>query len=866
MSKIKEILCMHHSHLDVGYTHPQPMLLELQCDYIEQAIDLCLKTSDWPEESRFRWTCEATYPLMKWFESASPKRVKLFRKFVEEGRISVTALPMHTTPDCTSMQWTQALQDLDIIRKLSGSKITTAINHDVNGQPWTISSLMLDSNIQFYMTGINIHFGGIPFERPYAFRWETPDGRSLPSFVGEHYSLFSQFFFTYENDTKKMHQGVQEYINRIEKSNWKEDFVVLTATNPPLYDNNCPDANLADLIRRYNEEGHEQVIRFVTPEMIYERICRKGIDNLPKHAGDWTDYWSFGCASTARELKINRRAKNLLYKADFLECVADAKPSERYKSVQENAYKNALLFDEHTWGAAESITKPDQEETYAQEIHKKEFAYAAADSAAYLLSCQMEDAAANPIQADEQEGLLIVNPTGFTVQQELTIPSYMTQHGRTLAALRAKEYLPYAKENPDSISFGTIEVPPFTMRRIPFSRLENQAGKQAKGCRISDTEIITPYYHITLQPDNGRVLQIKDTRTGRSLIDQKSKWGFFDLIEERIDPRFASLSRKAIFPRDVDKGNKNISQWQHGWKAKYESISAFLDWSIEQTGDKVTIVYHSRAKEIPWLEQRISFSSVHSRILLDACFTKEKEEEPHSIYFAFPLSLQDGWSCVYDTADTFVRADEEQLGSVCRDYFMIDKSISVYDEAGGVTLACPDAPMVQIGGFQFGRENKHIKREKNPLLLAWTMNNYWDTNFAVSQEGKMSFHYEISSFDKFCKKDAYKAGMLATSPCAVGAAISCKRENNKELFHCESMTCTPIFFRPQMNAKGWLVAVKNHSDNEGVSVLSVPGKQILYSAITDIQGNLRQELKVIDNMVKLEQAPNSIVFLQIVIE
>ena len=866
MAKIKEILCLHHSHLDVGYTHPQNMLLELQCDYIEQAIDLCLQTSDWPEKSRFRWTCEATYPVMKWLETADKERVELFRKLAKEGQISVAALPMHTTPGCTAMQLTQSLQNLDKIRQLSGCEITTAINHDVNGQPWTLSSLLLDSNIKFYITGINIHFGGIPFPRPYSFLWESPDGRSLLSFIGEHYSLFSQFMFTSENDTKKMHQGVQEYIERIEKTDWQEDFVYLTATNPPLYDNNCPDANLADLIRRYNEEGHEQVIRFVTPEMLYERISRKGLNALPKHAGDWTDYWNFGCASTAREVKINRRAKNLLLKADFLECVTNMIPTKRYSTIQETAYKSALLFDEHTWGASDSVNKPDQEETYAQENHKKEFAYTAADNAAYLLSCQMEHAAANPIQADGQEGLIIVNPTGFTVQQELNIPSYMTEPGRTLAAIRAKNYLPYAQNNSDFIPFGTIEMSPFSMRRIPFTKLHNQTGKQPEGCEILDSEIITPFYHITIQPTNGRIIQIKEKGTGRNLINDESEWGFFDLVEECIDPRYAPISRSSIFHRDIEKGNQSISQWQNNWKSKHESINKFIDWEIEETGEKITLVYHSSAKGIKWLEQRITFFSIHSRINLDVSFNKFKDEEPQSIYFAFPLSLNAGWNCVYDTADTFVRLDEDQIGASCRDYITVDKSISVFDELGGFTLACPDAPLVQVGGFQFGKENKHISRDENPLLLSWPLNNYWDTNFASSQEGIMSFHYELSTFTKFNAIDAYKAGMLATSPCAVGAAISCKEETNTELFHCDSSNSSPIFFRPQYSKEGWLIAIKNFSNTEETCVLSVPGKNINYSAVTDIQGNIKQELHVINNRVELKQKPNAITFLQICLE
>lgn len=862
MSRIKEVLCLPHSHLDIGYTHPQNMLLELQSDYIEQAIDLCQQTADWPEESRFRWTCEATYPVLRWLKTAEPDRVEAFRKLVKEGYISIAALPMHTTPGCTALQLTQALQNLDEIRELTGSKITTAINHDVNGQPWTMANMLLDSQVQFYLTGINIHMGGIPFPRPYAFLWEAQDGRKLPSFIGEHYSLFSQFMFTYLGSTEKMHEGVQEYVNRIEQSGWKEDFVYLTATNPPLFDNNCPDADLPALVRKYNEEGHEQKIRFVTPEMLYERVKKMGLENLDVHAGDWTDYWNFGCASTAREVKINKGAKMLLHKSDFLS-FANEENSSRHHKLTDEAYENTVLFDEHTWGSTDSINEPDQDDTYAQLNHKKEFAYTAADLSAYLVSKQIEKFAENPLQATGQEGIVLVNPTGVELEHKLEVPEYMLENSRTLAAARARDFLPYAKNKRAVKDFGTRTVAPFSAEWIPFTTLEEQRKNIKKNYEVTENKIQTPYYDVTFNKENGRILQIRDKRTNRNLLQTDGEWGLFDVVEENIDERFAPAHRDTLYPENVDLRNKNISVWNHDWRAVRQGIQKFEGFKIEEKEEEVTFCYYSESKSLKNIEQRITFSGVHPRISLDIVFVKEPVEEPEGIYLAFPLQMDQGWKCVYDTADTFVALDDEQLGTMCRDYITLDKSVSLFDEKGGVTLACPNAPMVQIGGFWFGKEKREIEREENPLLLAWPMNNYWCTNFAASQEGKMSLHYELTAFEHFDTKEAYQRGVQAAKPCVLGAAIKCQEEKNKELLHCDSTDSFPIFVRPEYQKDGWMVAVKNFADHEDAFKISVPGKKIQSAAITDIQGNVRQQIETDGEFVAFSHGANSITFLKI---
>lgn len=857
MSKIKEILCMHHSHLDIGYTHPQTLLLELQRDYIDQAIDLCLSTSNYPEESKFRWTCEATYPVLKWLQTATDERKAQFKKLIKDKQISVTVMPMHTTPLCNTAQMDYMLKLSADLSKCLDIPISTAINHDVNGQPWTMSQMLLDSGIDFYITGINIHFGGIPFKRPAVFRWETPDRRELLTFLGEHYSLFSQFLNTSLSDTGLMDKGIKDYVNRLEQGGYNYDFAFLTATNPPLYDNNSPDAGLAELINKYNQEGHEYTVRFVTPEMLREKVLSINKNDIPVHKGDWTDYWNFGCGSSAKETRVNRRAKETIRKAELLEAFSGS-PGAFYDRAKDEAYINAVMFDEHTWGASQSISDPDDEEVYSQRMHKSQMAYKAADLSAYLLGRQAEQLAENAFQSDQPDGIIVVNTSSTEQEIELKVPETFLEKGRHLSAIRMKRLLPYNSKDEDYKYFGTEKLPPFSWTKIPFSVLEqNRAAKpaEAKGYKITGNSIETPYYRMTFNPATGRIEQLYDLSSDWAMLDKNSQWTLFEYVRETIDPLYNEEHRSTFFPRDVELGNRSVSVWNHNWKGRRQSAERILKWHIEEEANSVSFVMEFEAEGVEALKQKITFSTLHSRIKFKAYMKKENFTKPEGIYFAFPLNINGGWKSRFDTAGTFIELDREQLGKVSRDWVTVDQTVSIYDDEKGIVLACPDAPMVQIGDFNFGRESQSIERKENPLLLAWPMNNYWDTNFWISQPGPIQLSYEMTPFKEFDAINAYNLGQLANEPLVINAAVSCKEVERGKLFEGCGEGVVPILIRPAKKEGGLIVMLKNMTEAEDQYSFSLPGKKILRACLVNVLGEEISEINVIDNKVNVNIPP-----------
>jgi len=756
---IEEILVLHHSHLDVGYTHSQPILWRLQAEYISQTLDWLERTSDLPEDCRPKWTCEATEPVRRWLTTATPSQLVRFKDLHNQGRIGLSALRWHVS----------SLIDRDGIRRLLAGKreledvvgrpIPVACQHDVNGVPWPIADELLDAGVDLYVTAVNRHLGRPVAPRPGLFDWRAPSGRRLRVFNGSHYTMFDQLLNSWDDSVERMAEGWDAFHERLRSADYRLPFVYLTSTcSPIMWDNAPPNPYLPDLIRRWNEQERGPRIRYATFDDLRERVGRVPESEIPTFEGDWTDFWSFGAGSTPVATAVNQQAKSLLTAAEAL----GASPA-----LLAEAAEHVDLFEEHTFSYWDS----EQGNLQAQAIEtiKQAGAFEGHELAAFAVLDRLEHLAGNPAADKGIAGVLVCNPTAYPRTAAVDLPEGWFAEAspateRTYRASRMSyENRPWRVPGPDERrrTSGAIDLAPGQWRILRLEDLpapvfpgqpthevfrQRTAARELNFAtavnRIAATgSIESPFHVLTYEPDSGRITSLIDRATGREILRPRPGMDLLSFVQERPDP-LVDDSRRAFYRRDLDREMLDESCWEP-WSPIREPAERVVACRVDERPGRIVLERVFAAPGTRSLIQRIRLDALDPVIHIDVEVDLVGTASPRSVYFALPLVMDSDWRAEFDTAGQRVLLDEQQLPEASRGWVTVQSTATMWDAHGAVTLITPSAPLVQFGDFHFGPPPQHIERPTDPLLLSWAVNNYWDTNFPQVQNGPVKLHYGL---------------------------------------------------------------------------------------------------------------------------
>ena len=763
-SRVEEILLLHHSHLDVGYTHSQPIVWELQLEYLSQAVDWLEQTAGLPEPSRPKWTCEATEPVLRWLAAASEHETDRFTSLVHQGRIGLSALRWHVNANIDRPGLERLIAGKHELEERLKTSIRVACQHDVNGVPWPLADVLIDHGVELYVAAINTHLGRSVQPRPGIFNWQSPSGRGLRVFNGHHYTMFDQLLYAWDDSVDRMAAGWRELEGRLLRSGYSHPFVYLTSTcSPVMWDNGPPNPFLPELVAKWNESELGPIIRYATFDDLLQRVRVISDDDIESLSGDWTDYWSFGLGSAPIATALSRRAKRLLSAASTLS-------GGRPHPTASRAADLIDLYDEHTFGFWD--TADDHPQTQTIEMLKQALAHEGYELASFAVMDALEQLAGNPLANRQIAAVLLCNASSEPVVIRPEIPeswigdqpvstsrtyraSRMTYANRTWETMRQAELQ----------TVGPIELAPLSWRVIPIDRLPEASDAGTVFHRIetkprfgqdagfvsvaADYEprvgiIETPAHTLEYDPDSGRILALRDGR-GHALLSTRPGIDFFSPARERTDALVESR-RYAFYLRDLEREKVDLSCWRD-WNPVRETAGRVTSLRTVEAPDRITLVRELDLPGARRLAQSFTLSADDPIIRIDVELELDPHQVPQALYFAIPLSMPAGWRGLFDSAGAPIELDRQQLPGACRNWVTAESFAAIGDKSGAAVLLCPDAPLVQFGDFHFGPPLDEVPRPAKPLLLAWPVNNYWDTNFQRAELRTIRLRYGFVAVD-----------------------------------------------------------------------------------------------------------------------
>ena len=761
------VYLFHHSHTDIGYTELQSRVARNHVEYLDSVIQYCRETDAYPDDAKFRWNIEISWALENFVRTRPESEVRALADLIRAGRVELSALYLQLS-DCFAHE--EIIRTVDAARDFArryGFDVRSAMNNDVNGFAWSLPQIFRQAGVRYFASGINETRSRAPLRRPNAFWWESPNGSRILHWNGEHY-LFGNYELLLHETIDRSAPKVGEYLGKLQaRGDYPYDIIAFNV-GAWVTDNCPPGRALSDRVKEWNERYVSPRLRLATLREFFERLEKEHGASLPVHKLGWPDYWTDGVASTSFETGLNRIAHNELISAEKVSALAaKLDPAKTFKFPAEDireGHVSSMLYDEHTWGAWNSIDEPWSELARGQWATKGGFAYEVRETSRTLLRRGTE-ALAKLVSAGGGQEFMVFNPLSWarTDVARVSLPAGPLREAkgklRVVDRRTGKEAI-FQMAGEDAIMVLAPNVPALGYAVFAVEVAETAGGAAsapASSAVFSSTMIENRFYRIAVDPKTGGISSLFDKELGRELVDPSCPWPLNTYIYEQPEG-----GRKAVDDMTTRASFKR-------WTPQEAKAGAGENGPVASS-----LVVRSSPKMCPSLEQRIVLYDDIKRIDLVNVLNKEETFDPEAVYFAFPFDVgpglpgafssklgplsrplrdqrpEDGVSARlgpnvrFEIAGADMAPGTEQLPGTTLDWHTVQHWVEFSGKDARVVWSPIEAPLVQFGDINTGKWLKKLDLT-NAWVFSYAMNNYWMTNFKASQEGRIEFRYSLTS-------------------------------------------------------------------------------------------------------------------------
>lgn len=711
----REIYLIHHSHTDIGYSHLQPEVLRIHMKNIDDALRMIDATKNFSEEAKFKWNVESLWVVENYLKQASPSQKIKFIDAVKKGSICLSGLYANILTGISEPEEVFHYTDYAAqLRKEYGIEINSAMISDIPGYAWTTVTGFAKGGIKYFSSGPNYLGETHPylgdrvgwFVRTWGDKpvwWTSPSGEEKILFwtAGKGYSSWHGTPAGGEFD--KGPKKIASYLDELTAKKYPYDIVQwrynIVSDNGPL------DTTISNFVEQWNKKYSSPKIILATTEQMFQTFEKKYGDQIPVVKGDITPYWEDGAFSTAFEEGKNR--SNSLRLQQLTTLYSILKPTKFSDSNFYNAWKNILLFHEHTWGAYNSTSDPDLPFVTKQWEIKKQFMLDADDQVN-----KIEKELFEPIVDKQSKKIIVVNTSSWNRTGPVTIETSMS--GQSVKS-SGGNILPLQKLSNGKYVFVAENVPALG---TAVYEITNEKSKTQNDFTITDSSIA-----------NGRIAFQWDEKGSIVKLEDDSKINYAGSFNKQ------GLNSYWYVP-GLDPSNA-------------ETNDAVRVKILEQGPVVITIELESNAPGGKSLQRKISLYAGSDQVYIENVLDKNSVREKESVHFGFPFNSSFQKTTI-DAGYGSMQYLGDQLQGSNFDYLYGRRWLDVSENGRGIQWLMLETPLVEPASMIDERKtvneaHKEWKTANVPTAtwFSYVMNNYWHTNYKADQDGVSHYRYAL---------------------------------------------------------------------------------------------------------------------------